>query len=181
MAGKPEWKNRIVGSGEEAPEQLLANPLNFRVHPKHQQDALQGVLNEVGWVQEVIVNKRNNFLIDGHLRVSLAMRQGEKKIPVKYVDLSEAEEKLILATFDPISALATTDAAKLDELLNEVSTGDAAVQQLLTELAEKAGQIPEIDSPAELEENEKPEANQEVECPNCGHIFRLNLDVKEIK
>ncbi len=47
----PAWRNRIVGAGEEAPDQLLANPGNWRVHPKAQQDALAGALDEVGWVQ----------------------------------------------------------------------------------------------------------------------------------
>src|SRR6266704_2927845 len=36
----PKWRNRIVGHGEEDPEQLLANPKNWRIHPKNQQDAL---------------------------------------------------------------------------------------------------------------------------------------------
>ena len=36
------WRNRITGSGEEAPDQLLANPANWRTHPKAQQDALAG-------------------------------------------------------------------------------------------------------------------------------------------
>src|SRR5450759_3885851 len=27
------WRSRIVGSGEEAPDQLVANPLNWRTHP----------------------------------------------------------------------------------------------------------------------------------------------------
>lgn len=31
------WRNRIVGYGEEAPEQLLASPWNWRIHPGHQQ------------------------------------------------------------------------------------------------------------------------------------------------
>lgn len=134
-----QWENRIVGHGEESPENLLANPLNFRVHPKRQQDALQGVLDEVGVVDEVIVNQRTGFLVNGHLRVSLAMRTNQPAIPVKYVDLSESEEALILATFDPISALATTDKAKLDEILADVQTGSAAVQEMLAGLAESAG------------------------------------------
>lgn len=134
-----QWRNRIVGHGEESPENLLANPLNFRVHPRSQQDALQGVLDEVGVVDEVIVNQRTGFLVNGHLRVSLAMRTNQPTIPVKYVDLSESEEALILATFDPISALATTDKAKLDEILADVQTGSAAVQEMLAGLAESAG------------------------------------------
>jgi hypothetical protein len=38
------WRNRITGSGQEAPDQLLANPANWRIHPKAQQDALAGAL-----------------------------------------------------------------------------------------------------------------------------------------
>jgi hypothetical protein len=135
------WRNRITGSGEESPDQLLANPRNFRRHPKHQQDALRGVLNEVGWVQDVIVNRTTGHLVDGHLRVELALRDGAATVPVKYVELSEAEEALILATFDPISALATADRETLDALLREVSTGEAAVQEMLGELAEREGII----------------------------------------
>lgn len=134
-----DWLNRIVGSGEEAPDQLLANPRNFRRHPKHQQDALRGVLNEVGWVQEVIVNRTTGHLVDGHLRVELALRDGAESVPVKYVELSEAEEALVLATLDPIGALATADAATLKELLAEVETEDAAVLAMLNELASGAG------------------------------------------
>jgi hypothetical protein len=144
-----QWQNRIIGHGNEAPDQLLANPRNFRTHPKHQQDALAGVLREVGVVQDVIVNQRTGFLLDGHLRVSLALREGQPTIPVKYVDLSEAEEALVLATLDPISALAGTDAAKLDELLREVSTGDATVQQMLDELAQAAGIVPGLAEPGD--------------------------------
>jgi hypothetical protein len=129
------WRNRITGTGEEAPDQLLANPRNWRIHPQHQQDALAGVLDEVGWVQQVIVNQRTGHLVDGHLRVSLAERRGESSVPVVYVDLSETEEAEILATLDPLAGLAVADNEKLSELLEDVSTADAAVMEMLGELA----------------------------------------------
>lgn len=128
-----------MGSGEEDPLQLLANPLNFRLHPKPQQDALAGVLGEVGWVQQVLVNRQSGHVIDGHLRVELAISRNEPTVPVLYVDLDPAEEALILATLDPIGAMAATDAPKLEELLREVQSGDAAVQAMLADLAESAG------------------------------------------
>ncbi len=140
------WQNRIVGYGEEPPDQLLANPLNFRTHPKNQQDTLSGVLSEVGIVQNVLVNKRTGYVIDGHLRISLAMREHQPTVPVTYVDLTESEEALILATLDPISAMATADRDKLDELLREVSTSDAAVMQMLSDLAADNGVVPEFDA-----------------------------------
>lgn len=135
----PKWKNRIVGYGEEDPEKLSANPSNWRVHPQFQQDALLGVLEEVGVVQDVIVSKNSGFIVDGHLRVALALKTGQPVVPVKYVDLTEAEEAKVLATLDPVSALATTDLAKLEELLADVETGNEAVRQMLDELAGQAG------------------------------------------
>ena len=66
------WRNRIVGTGSEPPERLVANPLNWRIHPPRQHAALAGALASVGWVQQVVVNRRTGFVVDGHLRVALA-------------------------------------------------------------------------------------------------------------
>lgn len=165
-----EWRNRIVGEGDEDPEQLLANPSNWRVHPKAQQDALAGVLDDVGWVQRIIVNRQTGHLIDGHLRVSLALRRHEPRIPVEYVDLDAREEALILATLDPLSALAVADREQLDALLREVQTGEAAVQAMLAELAEKselyadaqddATYTRNIEAPIYTPKGEKPAVNE---------------------
>lgn len=165
-------RSRIIGHGEEDPDQLLANPGNWRIHPKSQQEALKGVLDEVGWVQSVIVNQRTGHLIDGHLRVSLALRDGIKKVPVSYVDLSSAEEALILATFDPISALATTDSQKLEELLAEVGSGSEDVQILLSKLASEAGVIPPDFEPTPAEDQPRLDQKKSVECPKCGYEFK---------
>src|SRR5664280_1577843 len=112
------WRNRIVGSGTEAPERLAANPANWRVHPRHQKDALAGSLDTVGWVAQVIVNRQSGYVVDGHARVALAVARGEPAVPVLYVDLSPDEERLVLATFDPIGALAGTDGERLTALLS---------------------------------------------------------------
>lgn len=133
------WRNRIVGYGEEVPDQLMANPDNWRVHPQAQQAALKGVLDEVGWVQNVLVNRTTGHVIDGHLRIALALRHGAPTVPVTYVELSEAEEQEILATLDPLSAMAVADKEKLDQLLREVQSGESAVQQMLADLAKQSG------------------------------------------
>lgn len=66
-----EWRNRITGYGQEAPDQLLANPYQWKIHPKAQQDMLIDLLNRVGWVQNIVVNQRTGRLVDGHARVGL--------------------------------------------------------------------------------------------------------------
>lgn len=134
-----EIKNRIIGSGEEPLDSILFNPRNWRIHPLNQQNALKGVLDEVGWVQQVIVNKRTGNLIDGHLRCQLAAREGAQTIPVVYVDVSEDEEALVLATLDPIAAMAGTDKDKLDELLAGVRSDDERVQAMLDEIRRESG------------------------------------------
>jgi len=135
----PPWKNRIVGSGEERPDQLLSNPANWRVHPKNQQAALAGSLDTVGWVQQVLVNKGTGYVVDGHARVALALDRNEETVPVLYVELSEDEERTVLATFDPIGAMATADKARLEALLTDLMPADAGLQALLDDLAETNG------------------------------------------
>lgn len=122
MAQPATWDIRIVGHGEEAPDQLLANPRNWRIHPKAQQDTMAAVLDRVGYVETVIVNQRSGFVVNGHMRIALALSHGQPTVPVTYVDLSDDEEALVLSTFDAIGSQAATDRAQLDALLAEVRT-----------------------------------------------------------
>lgn len=134
MKSSHQWENRIIATGEEDPEQLLANPANFRRHPKHQQDALRSVLDSVGWVQDIIVNRTTGHIVDGHLRVELALRHNAETVPVKYVQLSADEESLILATFDPIGAMAVADRDQWAALIETIETDDEALQRVLDDV-----------------------------------------------
>ena len=129
--------NRIIGHGEEAVDQLLANPLNFRLHPDNQQQALAGAIDDIGFIRSVTVNQRTGRVVDGHLRVTLAARSGVESLPVEYVDLSEAEEAQALLSLDPIAAMAASDKAKLEELMASVQSDDERVQAMMAEMGEK--------------------------------------------
>jgi hypothetical protein len=129
-----DWKSRIVGHGEVDPTTLTPNPLNARRHPPRQRRVLSSVLDEVGYVQDCIVNQRSGYVIDGHLRVEIAIERGQPTIPVKYVDLSEEEEALGLATFDPIGALAYLDIEAMTELAEAIGPVSADIDTLLDEL-----------------------------------------------
>jgi hypothetical protein len=127
------WRNRIVGHGEEPPEQLLANPQNWRIHPAEQQQLLEPVLQTVGLVQQIIVNTRTQHIVDGHLRVMLALRHDVPTLPVVYVDLTPEEEQLILASFDTVGGKAVTDRAQIEALLDDVRDNFAPLAQQLAE------------------------------------------------
>lgn len=136
------YRNRIIGQGEVLPSSLKPSPWNWRQHPALQKDAMAGALRELGWIQQIVVNQRTGHLVDGHLRLALALDAHEPTVPVLYVDLSEAEEKLALVSLDPLAALAQADQAKLAGLLAQVQSGDAAVQQMLAQLAVQEGVVP---------------------------------------
>lgn len=122
---KEVWRSRIVGRDDVAPTLLAAHPLNYRKHPKQQRGAVAQVLSDVGWVQEVIVSKRTGRVLDGHLRLELALEREEPTIPVKFVDLDEEEEARVLLSFDALGGMAQVDNGALDSLIAAAGDGGA--------------------------------------------------------
>lgn len=158
MSDPPEgrWRNRVVAYRRMPVAELKANPHNWRRHPEAQREALQGVLEQVGQVMPVLFNQRTGRLIDGHLRAALD-EQAEWDVAV--VDLDEEEERLVLATLDPIAAMAGVDGAAFGALLSQVQADDRAVQALLHRLAQEAGVALTPQAGEEAPEAEDPEAD----------------------
>jgi hypothetical protein len=114
---------------------------------------------------------------------------------VEYVDLTDEEEALALATLDPISAMATANKEVLTSLLHDVRVSSAGLQGLLADLAQKNGialshlqgqvpedPLPELDRAAELQEkwqtalgqlwiipSQTVATRQVALCPHCNH------------
>lgn len=133
------WQNRIVGHAEVSPADLVPNPKNWRTHPAEQQRALTGALSEVGWVGAMLVNRTTGHVVDGHLRIELALARKEPSVPVSYVELTADEERLVLATLDPIGALADAEATALADLLAGLEPADDGLRALLDDLARQYG------------------------------------------
>jgi hypothetical protein len=165
------WRNRIVRTGSARVEELLFNPLNWRIHPEEQQAAMRAALEELGWIQSIVINIRPDgaeVMIDGHMRVLLADRHDELEVPATWVSLTLEEETKALLTLDPIGALAGRDKGNLQALLEQTSTGSAALQALLSKEAERAGLIPKDES----EPSQKAPRSTPQTCPACGHEFQ---------
>src|SRR5579859_3568175 len=89
------------------PESLASNDLNWRSHPSEQTKALADVIAEVGWAGALLYNERTKKLIDGHARKDLFAGKGP--VPVLIGSWTEAQERKILATLDPLAAMAKAD------------------------------------------------------------------------
>lgn len=115
------FRDRIVGLRKVQADELERHPGNWRRHPLAQRDALQATIAKVGLVDAVIAREGENgdlHLIDGHLRADLA---GDQEVSVIVTDLDEDEANLVLATLDPIAAMAEADSEQLAELLTQVA------------------------------------------------------------
>lgn len=90
---------------------------------------MSAMLSDVGYADAVLARQTRGgelVLIDGHMRVEEA--NPSDKIPVLVLDVTAKEADKLLATLDPISAMAETDTKKLGALLKEIefSIGDVS-------------------------------------------------------
>ena len=107
------------------------------------------MLERIGYVDAVIARETPDglMLIDGHLRTDLTT---DAEIPVLVVDLDEAEAGEVLATLDPLAAMAETDTKALQSLVSGLaSQADEALSALLGNAHRLNGTAKEEDPLAE--------------------------------
>lgn len=155
-----DYASRIVDFDPEYPsDQLLANPLNARIHSRVQQGTLHDILDNIGFIAPVIVNRLTGHLIDGHARVMLALRNGSP-VPVAFVELSDEEERVALATFDPVGDLAGYDAGLLNRLMEGVDSRSELIDAMLRDLTETASFSDIVPDPTSMDPSDGDAARQ---------------------
>lgn len=149
-------RNRVRGLAQLSASRVEPSAGNWRTHDAAQRATMASLLGEVGSVSELVVwvpddAERERLrgmpgpdgfaawlaiftgsvrLLDGHMRKGLR----GKILGVQVTDLDAREAALVLATFDPLAALAGADARLLGELLAEVKPPPGA-EDLIAELA----------------------------------------------
>lgn len=161
-------RDRIKDFRRVPASQLIPNQKNWRKHPAEQRAALRGILNEIGFVGACLARELPDGrleLLDGHLRAE-SVDGGD--VPVLIVDLDDAEAAKVLATLDPIAAMAEADGEILKSLMADFETEDEAVRKLLDDLAGPTNPGRTLESPEEF-----PEVGEDIEtdceCPKCGY------------
>lgn len=124
-------RDRIKEFRRVKASELRPHPKNWRTHPAAQQDALRGVLAEIGYAGALLARELPDGsleLIDGHLR---AETTPDMEVPVLVLDLDEQEAAKLLALHYPLAAMAEANDCVLAELLAHVETESDAVRSLL--------------------------------------------------
>jgi len=117
-------KDRIVELKRIKGKDLLPHPLNPRVLPARQREVLASVLEDLGMADRLLAyySERNGgglTLIDGHER---SRDFADLEWPVLITDLNDQEADALLATLDPIAALAIIDERMQQDLLASLDT-----------------------------------------------------------
>lgn len=189
-------KNRVVEVRDVPAKELMQNPKNWRTHPESQREALGGLLATVGIAGTLTAwdSPEGLQLIDGHLR---ADQDPDVVWPVAILDVTQEEADLLLASMDPLGAMAETSVTHLQELLEGITgdddPGDDRLSGLLSILKEQAKTfdpelLPSSDSTlitdkdvdkkaGSLESQFDSSADQDniikVMCPECSYEFDI--------
>lgn len=117
---------------------LADNPANWRRPPRGQMAALKTTLDDVGWAGALLFNEQTGRLIDGHARKAAVAPK--TMVPVLVGRWSPEQEQRILATLDPLGAMATADTDALESLLAEVDLEGKGMEELASMLDALADQ-----------------------------------------
>lgn len=142
------------------PTTIRLNAKNWRIHPRRQRQAYNAFKKEIGWAGAVLINDATGNLLDGHMRVDEAIKNGEPQVPCLIGKWTEQQENLILQNLDPLGALASTDKEALASLTEAnkkklTNLKDDATRKL-AQLTQDLRELSESDESGPLIKQSKP-------------------------
>lgn len=127
-------------------------------------------IEEFGYVEPIVWNKRTGNVIGGHQRLKILVASGLKSIECSIVDLDESKEKQLNIALNKISG--EWDNSMLAELLKELQ--EDGVDLTITGFdVDEIGNIIDIPlfTPEMAEAQSNLDQKKEVICPECGCEF----------
>jgi len=157
-------KDRIKELRRVKASELMPNPKNWRTHPATQSSALKGMLADVGFADAVIARETPDglMLIDGHLRTEVV---ADDEIPVLVVDLTEEEADKVLATLDPLAAMAETDS----DILSALTIGLKFPNEYIEDMISGTIDLLPPPEPPEGFESFDDDMETQFKCPKCSY------------
>jgi len=161
-------QERIIDVRKVPASELMDNERNWREHPHVQESGMEGLLEQVGNVDVLLAYESERqgglTLLDGHLRKSI---DPDREWWTAILDLTDEEADLVLATHDPVSAMAVADQAQMDEVYLDAVTEaeDVAVRNVLDEMKAANGEKSIADMDVDDEEEVVEGAGEEEGPP----------------
>lgn len=121
-------------------KEIRANPKNWRKHPPRQRAVLEAMLQQVGFANAALAYYDEEgllTLIDGHLRQETV--DDDFEMPVLVLDVDEEGAEALLASLDPLAAMAEADQSALHEIANRLVSENDALADTFAALTEPYG------------------------------------------
>lgn len=140
---------------------------------------LKNSIHEFGYVEPIIVNRRNNVIIGGHQRYKVLKDLGYSEIDIVYVDLDDAHEKSLNIALNKISG--DWDADKLEDLIREIDLDDSINTSLTgfdrNEIDKLLGMLEDDNN----DDNNNDDNNDDNNNNNLNTIYELIIDCENEK
>lgn len=154
-------------------DSLTPDPMNARLHPERNMEAIKASLSLYGQVKPIVVRKESRVIVAGNGTAEAAKSLGWTRIAATFVDFDEAQAAGFGLADNRSAELAKWDfevVAKLDKLMEEMG-GSAMVgwSQDELEVLRAADWTP----PTISEDEYNGAASKEIECPSCGHKWSM--------
>ena len=171
-------RDRVVDLRKVPANTIRPNPWNWRLHPQNQRDVLAETVEDIGFAGALIARETPDGLelVDGHLRQDMF---GDCMVPVLIVDMTDEEVRRLLATLDPIGAMAQTDTEALTTLLDALDINGEATRSLLEYLVENGGFEPEMPEEEDfLDAVTLPDGESNTQEPDEMVVVSLRMENK---
>lgn len=138
-------------------------------------EKLKRSIEEFGYVDPIIWNKRTGRIVGGHQRLKILMEQGIDEIEVSVVDLDDVREKALNLALNKIEG--GWDIPKLKDLLEELDTGEIDIEITgfdMDEIERLMTSFPTVEDGYHAESpDDFPSYDEDIEtkhkCPKCGY------------
>lgn len=151
-------------------EQVTPSDYNPRkdLKPRHKEfKRLRTSIQEFGFVDPLIWNKRTGRLIGGHQRLKVLKDLGHKVVPVSVVDFDDEKEKALNIALNKIEG--AWDTEKLTQLLSELDDEFRVLVGFDKFEMEKflVADSGELENFLDMDQ----QMNPDMVCPSCGHMW----------
>tara|TARA_Y100001963_G_scaffold157866_1_gene255464 strand:+ start:6224 stop:7573 length:1350 start_codon:yes stop_codon:yes gene_type:complete len=145
-------------------------------NPRLNDDAVTAVADSIqrfGFSSPIIARKENRMIIAGHTRFKAAKLLGYKEVPVRLMDLSQDQSRLLALADNKIGELSLWDEDKLSEVIHSMNEEGLDLDGLGFSEEELDSLLKETDLDLEDSEEEAlPELQEEV-FSTVGTVYKL--------
>jgi len=166
MEDKLEIKNVLV-------KDIKYAPYNPRKISDEVLNKLKRSIEEFGYIEPIVVNKRTMHVVGGNQRLKVLRQLNIKEVQAVIVDLDDVHERALNIALNKING--EWDLPLLKDLLLEIDTGEIDTEITGFDMSEIEELMNQFYIPEDEPEFDETIANnlKMAKCPQCGYEFPI--------